>query len=377
MKPRLTFFSPYYVPYVSGITTYPQKVFKRLAQEYHITVLTFRHEANLPSSQSQDGYQIIRINPGLRLSKGFISPHSLRIFAAYLHQTDVLILNIPNVEAVPLVYMAHRKKIPIISIYHCHISLPKSFSNHIIQSVINHAVRYQLTQSDHIIAYTKEYVKSIAMLKQFQAKISYVLPPVTVSHPDHSRLKQLLHQKAHRFWIGYAGRIASEKGINILIDAVQRLDFPYSLVFAGPQPHQVVGESKYAHQIINRLKSSNIPHIFLGNLSGSTLASFYRSIDVLILPSINQTEAFGMVQAEAMLNHTPVIATDLPGVNVPIRLTNMGILVPAGESHSLTKAISKIHDQLDKYTVSSVKLSQYFNNTDTAKHINTIITRYV
>ena len=50
------------------------------------------------------------------------------------------------------------------------------------------------------------------------------------------------------------------------------------------------------------------------------MSSFYKSIDLLVLPSINQTEAFGMVQAEAIAG-TPVIAGNLPGVRIPIKLT--------------------------------------------------------
>jgi len=56
-----------------------------------------------------------------------------------------------------------------------------------------------------------------------------------------------------------------------------------------------------------------------------------------VLPS--QSECFGLVQPEAMLCGTPVVATDIPGARVPVRETGMGTLVPAGDAESLAAAI--------------------------------------
>jgi glycosyltransferase involved in cell wall biosynthesis len=88
----------------------------------------------------------------------------------------------------------------------------------------------------------------------------------------------------------------------------------------------------------------------LGNLSEKRLGAFYKAIDVLVLPSINSTEAFGMVQAEAMLLGTPVVATNLPGVKIPISLTKMGIIVEPKNEKQLAEAISEILKNRKKYT---------------------------
>ena len=70
------------------------------------------------------------------------------------------------------------------------------------------------------------------------------------------------------------------------------------------------------------------------------LAAFYAACDVLALPSA--TECFGLVQAEAMLCGTPVVATDIPGARVPVRLTGMGALVPPGDPEALAVAIGAV-----------------------------------
>ncbi|MEK9179539.1 MAG: glycosyltransferase family 4 protein, partial [Patescibacteria group bacterium] len=80
---------------------------------------------------------------------------------------------------------------------------------------------------------------------------------------------------------------------------------------------------------------------FLGKLSKSQLSAFYSFIDVLVLPSINKTESFGMVQAEALLSGTPVVASNLPGVRVPIQLTKWGFISEIGNTESLATQIDK------------------------------------
>jgi glycosyltransferase involved in cell wall biosynthesis len=72
------------------------------------------------------------------------------------------------------------------------------------------------------------------------------------------------------------------------------------------------------------------------------MAPFYANLDVLLVPSLNSTETFGLVQIEAMMQGTPTVASNLPGVRVPPTLTEMGLVVPIGDSEALAKAILRI-----------------------------------
>jgi glycosyltransferase involved in cell wall biosynthesis len=70
------------------------------------------------------------------------------------------------------------------------------------------------------------------------------------------------------------------------------------------------------------------------------VADFYASIDVLALPSINRLEAFGIVQAEALMLGIPVVASDLPGVRMPILEVGLGRLVRPRDSDAITDALT-------------------------------------
>ena len=69
------------------------------------------------------------------------------------------------------------------------------------------------------------------------------------------------------------------------------------------------------------------------------MPSFYALCDVVAVTSLNSTEAFGMVQVEAMLCGTPVVATDLPGVREAVRRTGMGRIVPPRDPDALAAAL--------------------------------------
>ena len=70
---------------------------------------------------------------------------------------------------------------------------------------------------------------------------------------------------------------------------------------------------------------------------------------MITVPSLNSTEAFGLVQIEAMMNGVPSVPSALPGVRQPVKMHGMGEVSEIGNSESLATAILKVLDNPEKY----------------------------
>lgn len=146
-------------------------------------------------------------------------------------------------------------------------------------------------------------------------------------------------------FVGALDRAHAFKGISVLLNAVkEKKDCAVVIVGDGDM------KSKY-EQIAASQKNAH----FLGKLSGSDLVAAYQSADVLILPSTSSSEAFGLVLVEAQMCGTSVIASDLRGVRSVVN-PETGILVPAGNSEALSRAI----DTLPRKTEISLQNNRMF-----------------
>lgn len=351
---KILFFSPYFYPYTSGVTTYPLKILSNLANKNEVTVLTFLFDPLLSNQVTHNQLTIRRMPFLFKISKGFISPQSLIYFYKYAIQSDLIILNQPNFEGLFLSIIGKILNKKIISIFHCQVFLRGNILVKIINWFLNFSMKIQLNLSDKIVVYTKDYINSLSYFKKLINKTVDILPPIEKSVIDKKYLNKLLKLKGNKIWIGYAGRISSEKGLEYLIDAVRNIVIPAKagirIIFAGPYGKDVAGENSYYNKILLLLKEYEIDYLFLGNLTAEQLSSFYKSINLLVLPSINQTEAFGMVQAEAMIAGTPVITSNLPGVRISIRLTKMGIIVETKNVEQISQAIEELINNKNKFS---------------------------
>jgi glycosyltransferase involved in cell wall biosynthesis len=160
------------------------------------------------------------------------------------------------------------------------------------------------------------------------------------------------HDLARRPVVGMAARLATEKGVEVLIDAMPRLleVFPRLKVLFAGQYKDVMGEEAYYQRLMPMIERLGPEHWeFLGVLSQEQMPAFYAACDVLVVPSLNSTESFGLVQVEAMLCGTPSIASNLPGVRQPPQMMGMGEVTPIGDGEALAEAILRILRRPDDY----------------------------
>jgi glycosyltransferase involved in cell wall biosynthesis len=160
------------------------------------------------------------------------------------------------------------------------------------------------------------------------------------------------------FHYGFVGRISKEKGIDLLIRSFQdSADANDRLLIAGKGE---IGLGESVIELIHRMASTDNRIELLGFVEEERMNDYFASIDVLVFPSINMLEAFGIVQLEAISAGIPVIASDLPGVRTLITNSGYGLLSKPGDVNDLTRAMIAIKSfEANGVTSPSNSLEQY------------------
>jgi glycosyltransferase involved in cell wall biosynthesis len=225
------------------------------------------------------------------------------------------------------------------------VRLPRSAARAMTEAALGASHRLAGALAHRIVATTDDYARHSPYLRRFAAKTIAIAPPVPMhaAPPALARHVRAAILPAHkRPLLGMVARFAAEKGVEVLLDALPAILARYPracVVFVGPYA-DVPGERAYLARLRPRLDAfiAAGQWRFLGRVDDDTLAALYAELDVLLLPSVNSTEAFGMVQVEAMLHGVPCVASDLPGVRHAVRATGLGALVPPGDAVALADA---------------------------------------
>jgi glycosyltransferase involved in cell wall biosynthesis len=141
--------------------------------------------------------------------------------------------------------------------------------------------------------------------------------------------------------VGFIGRFVRYKGLSVLIDALTRLDGVHAILIGdGPLRRQTEEQAQIAG-IADRVH-------FLGTVDEPTKIRRLAMMDMLLLPSVETTEAFGLVQIEAQLMSVPVVASRLPTGVTDVNIDGYtGLLVPPGDAEALARTISRLIDDPD------------------------------
>ncbi len=138
--------------------------------------------------------------------------------------------------------------------------------------------------------------------------------------------------------------------------------YPQAQVLYAGQHQNVMGEQTYFDKLMPRIREYEISGhwTFLGNLDPVDLAAVYPNLDVLTVPSLNSTEAFGLVQIEAMMNGVPCVPSALPGVRQPVIMHGMGRVSKIGDAADLAACILEVLDHPQKYKGDTDKIKQTY-----------------
>lgn len=179
-------------------------------------------------------------------------------------------------------------------------------------------VMHTLKKADRILVSSKGNLMQSAMLRPFRGKCTVI--PFSVSdgylqrgrayvksRRDAEKREEKPEQKKKEISILFIGRLVWYKGCDVLIKAFARMkekNCRLVLVGGGPLEQELKA-------LAGRLAPGRVE--FAGRISEEEKMGRLEACDFLVLPSVSQAEAFGLVQIEAMAFGKPVINTRLPG----------------------------------------------------------------
>ena len=304
MKRRLLVALNYYAPYVSGVTEAARVVSEGLAARgWQVTVVASGHDDALPVEEELNGVRVVRTPVAARFGKGVISPSFVPTVARWAREADVVHLHLPMLEAGALALAA--RDTPLLVTYQCDVSLPPGALNRAQETALDLSHRVALGRAATVSVSSADYAAS-SRLADFLARHQVVIPPpclLRVGGTPSYRDGDGLH-------VGFLGRIVEEKGLEYLVDGFRARHDDSARLLIGGDFSKVAGGS-----VVEKVRRhiGDDPRIrLLGFLPDERIPDFFASLDVFALPSVNSLEAFGIVQAEAMMVGVPVIASDLP-----------------------------------------------------------------
>ncbi|WP_322816275.1 glycosyltransferase family 4 protein [Chloroflexus sp.] len=359
----------YYRPYTSGLTIYVERLARGLVRRGHqVTVLTSQYDPSLPKIEWLDGVRVIRAPVLARISKGVLMPTFGWLATRLALEHDAMSLHLPQFDAPGLALRGRLLKQPVVLTYHSDLKLPPGMLNRVANRVVDVANQAAAALATRIVAYTQDFADHSPYLRRWRTKVTIIPPPVEVAEIPESEIDAF-----RRRWnlqgpvIGMAARLAAEKGVEVLLAALPRILAVYPtarVLFAGPHEH-VLGEEAYARRLAPLFAQFRDHWTFLGTLDPREMAAFFPNLDVLVVPSLNSTETFGLVQVEAMLCGTPTVASNLPGVRQPPLMTGMGKVVPIGDATALAEAILEIIGNRTAYVRPRAEIAALFSTERT------------
>ncbi len=202
-----------------------------------------------------------------------------------------------------------------------------------------------IRRAERIVGTTPVYVRESPHLAHAQEKCTYVPIGIDALQPDPKRVKDIRTRFLNRKLILSIGRLVPYKGYPYLIESMSLLPEDYHLIIGGTGPLR--------EELKSLIREKNLEDriTMIGYIDEADLSAWFGSCDCFVLTSTMKTEAFGIVQIEAMSCHKPIVATRIPqsGVAWVNEDGVSGRNVTPGKPQEYASAIQEVAENTEKY----------------------------
>lgn len=324
----------YYYPNIGGVEKVAQDIAEGLKGRIEAKILAC-HEAMSTVLEEVNGIEVTRAG---RLFTRFsvpVAPGFPFLMRKMAREADILHFHLPYPLA-DVSCLLSRPQGKVVVWWHSDIVRPK----YLTKLYRPLQIRF-LKKAAAIIVAAPQLIDSSPTLRRFRNKCRVI--PIGIDTRrfglDNGRQSQIekIRSKYGPRTVLFVGRLAYYKGVDYLVRAMKEVDGMLLLVGDGP----LEAEMKSLAASIGVADKC----VFLGKVSDEELSLYYHACDAFVLPSVAPTEAYGIVQLEAMACGKPVVSTALP-TGVPFVNLNgqTGLIVPPADERALATAINKLLD---------------------------------
>lgn len=322
-----------YYPHTGGIETVVRNIAEGLKNKINIKVLACRCGRGKTVNQTINGIPVKKSGSlGIYLSMP-VSFAFIHHFRKMSHDSDIIHMHMPFPLG-DIAYLMSGYKGKLVLSWHSDIVKQKK-----LMIFYKPFMNCLLRKADKIIVATSGHINGSEYLKKYADKCCIIPYGIdAVSYNMESPVKFLECRNKDSKKALFIGRLVYYKGVDVMIEAfssVSRCEL------------FIVGTGKLEDKLKEKTKLLGLENKihFIGHLSDDDLKLALNDCDFFILPSVAKSEAFGIVQLEAMIYGKPVINTSLPtGVPYVSIDGKTGITVPPENVSLLSEAIQKLTD---------------------------------
>lgn len=324
-----------YAPWIGGVEKVTQNIAEGLRDRTDMSVLVCSPKGPTVH-ESLNGVPVTRAGSlGIFFSMPVSFPF-FRLFRRMSRGADIVQFHMPFPLA-DLAYLLSGCRAKTVVWWHSDVVRQKK-----LMFFYRPVRRAFLKRVDRIVVATQGHIDGSAELRRFRDKC-VVIPfgidiPAYVNHLDCGM--RLTPSQPGAVKILFVGRLVYYKGVSVLLEAFAKV-IGAELFLAGSGPLE-----RELREQAEALGTEARVH-FLGRLSDGCLKDCQKDCDFFVFPSVADTEAFGLVQLEAMVYGKPVVNTSLP-TGVPFVSPDgvTGITVPPGDADRLAQALQKLTDDV-------------------------------
>ena len=292
--------------------------------------------------------RIIRLNDYARLiccrtwvkaCATMISPSMIFTLRRICREYDIIHVHHPDPMACLALFLSGYKGKVVL---HWHSDIQKQ---KLLLKFYRPLQQWLLRRADKIVGTSPVYLAESPWLQKVQEKTVCLPIGVVPMAPEPEAVEAIRQQYPGKKIVFSLGRLVAYKGFCFLVEAARYLSEDYVVLIGGTGALKEELEKEIEDlNLQNKVK-------LLGRVSDGALPAYYGTCEVFCMSSVQKTEAFGIVQIEAMSCGKPVVATQIPqsGVSWVNKEGISGLNVEPGKAQELAEAIERITGNAETY----------------------------